>query len=159
MRVIRIATLVNGIKLQKAKYDLSKIFVDFKESKHNIGNENNTAEDNTAKDDNVLDKSERNTDTTVVVLTFQIFATNPALDSALEISTINPDLKKLCTTCVVSKSTQTVKRHKSMTPANAKLEEVHADLWGSYDLPSRSSNVYAAILLYEHIRKTWTFYL
>lgn len=91
-RVIRAATLVNGIKLQKAKYDLFEVFVDLEESKYDTGNK-----DNTAKDNNVVDKSEQNTDTAVTALTFQTFATDPALDSALETLTIDPDLEKLCT--------------------------------------------------------------
>ena len=153
-RVIRAATLVNGINLQKAKYDPSEVFVNSEESEHDSSNE-----DNTAKDDNVVDKSEQNTDTAVAALIFQTFATDPTLDSALETSTIDPDPKKLCITCVASKSTRTIKRHKNMTPANDKLEEVHADFWGPHDLPSRSGNVYTTILICEHTRKTWTFYL
>ena len=46
-----------------------------------------------------------------------------------------------------------------MSAANEKLEEVHADLWGPHDPPSRSGSIYAAILLCEHTRKLWTLYL
>lgn len=46
-----------------------------------------------------------------------------------------------------------------MTPIHEKLEEVHADLWGPHDPPSRSGKVYAAILMCECTRKTWTLYL
>ena len=46
-----------------------------------------------------------------------------------------------------------------MTPANVKLEEVYADLWGSHNPPSRSGNVYTAIFMCEHTKKTWTLYL
>ena len=99
-RAIRAAILVDGINFQRAKYNPSEVFVDSEESEHDTCNE-----DNTAEDDNIVNKSERNTDTTVAALTFQTFAPDPALDSALEISTIDPDLEKLCTTCVASKST------------------------------------------------------
>ena len=46
-----------------------------------------------------------------------------------------------------------------MTPTTSKLEEVHADLWGSHHPPSQSGSTYAAILMCEHTRKTWTLYL
>ncbi len=46
-----------------------------------------------------------------------------------------------------------------MTPTTSKLEEVHADLWGPHDPPSQSGSTYAAILICEHTRKTWTLYL
>ena len=59
-------------------------------------------------------------------------------------------LDKLCTPCVGSKSTQVVRRNKSMTPTTDKLEEVHADLWGPHDPPSQSGSTYAAILMCEH---------
>lgn len=154
-RVIRAAALVNGIDLYGAKYDPSEVFVDSEESEHDT-----SEEDNTAEDVNVVDESEQHdTDTAVAALTFQTSAIDPALDSTLETSAIDPDLEKLCTTCVASKSTRTVKRHKSMTPASEKLEEVHADLWGPHEPPSRSGNVYAAILMCERTRKTWILYL
>ncbi len=44
-------------------------------------------------------------------------------------------------------------------PTTNKLEDVHADLWGPHDPPSQSGSVYAAILMCEHTRKTWTLYL
>ena len=68
-------------------------------------------------------------------------------------------LDKLCMPCVGSKSTRVVRRDKSMTPTTNKLEEVHADLWGPHDPPSQSGSSYAAILMCEHTRKTWTLYL
>ena len=46
-----------------------------------------------------------------------------------------------------------------MTPTSNKLEEVHADLWGPHNPPSQSGSTYAAILMCEHTRKTWTLYL
>lgn len=129
--------MVDGIDLQQAKYDPSKAFIDSDESEHYT-------------DDN------QDADTaTAPAPTFQ----TSALDPALESSAIDPDFEKLSTTCVASKSTRTVKRHKSMTPVNEKLEEVHADLWEPYDPISRSGNVYAAILMCEHTRKSWTLYL
>lgn len=45
-----------------------------------------------------------------------------------------------------------------MTPTTNKLEEVHADLWGPHDPPSQSGSAYAAILMCEYTRKTWTLY-
>ena len=46
-----------------------------------------------------------------------------------------------------------------MIPANEKLEEVHADLWGPHDPPLQLANAYAAILMCEYTQKTWTLYL
>ena len=46
-----------------------------------------------------------------------------------------------------------------MTSAHDKLEEVYADFWRSHNPPSRSGNVYAAILMCKYTRKTWTLYL
>lgn len=46
-----------------------------------------------------------------------------------------------------------------MSAATKKLEEVHADLWGPHEPPSRSGNSYSAILLCENTRKTCTLYL
>ena len=123
MEVIRVATLVNGIKLQKAKYDLSEVFVDSKKSEYDTNNQ-----DNTAKDNNVVDESEQSMDIAVVALIFQTFASDQALDSTLKTLTIDPDLEKLCTTFVTSKSTQIVKWHKNRTPANNKLEEININL-------------------------------
>ncbi len=46
-----------------------------------------------------------------------------------------------------------------MTTITNKQEEVYADLLGPYDPPSQSESIYIAILMCEHIRKTWTLYL
>lgn len=64
-----------------------------------------------------------------------------------------------CTLCVGSKSTQMVRRDKTMTLTINKLEEVHTDFWGHYNLPSQSGSFYAAILMCEYIQKTRTLYL
>lgn len=45
-------------------------------------------------------------------------------------------LDKLYTSYVGSKSTRVIWRNKSMMPITEKLEEVHANLWSSYDLLS-----------------------
>lgn len=140
-KVIRASILVDSIDLQQAKYNLSKVFIDSEKSEHDTDEDNNSDEQ---------ENSDRS-----LALALQ----TSALDPTLETSAIDPDFKKLCITCVVRKSTRTVKRHKSMTLANEKLEEVHADLWGPYNPPSQSGNTYAAILMCEHTRKTWTLYL
>lgn len=67
-------------------------------------------------------------DIAVAAFIFQISAPDPALDLAIETSTIDPNLKKLYTTCIASKSIQIIKRHKSITPTNEKLEKVHVNL-------------------------------
>lgn len=67
-------------------------------------------------------------DIAVAAFIFQISASDLALDLAVETSTINPNLKKLYTTCIASKSIQIIKRHKSITLINEKLEEVHVNL-------------------------------
>ena len=66
---------------------------------------------------------------------------------------------KLCTPCIGSKLIRVVQRNKSMTPTIDKLEKVHADLWGPHDPPSQPGSTYAAILICEYTRKTWTLYL
>lgn len=83
----------------------------------------------------------------------------PDMNSAHQIRNDNNGISKLCAPCVGSKSTRVVKRDKTMTPTTDKLEEVHADLWGPHNPASQSGSVYAAILMYEHTRKTWTLYL
>lgn len=140
-RVIRASTLVLGIDLQQAKYNLSEVFIDSKESEHDTDKDNNS------------DKQE-NQDTSLA-LALQI----SALDPILETLAIDPDFEKLCTTCVANKSTQTVKRDKSMTSANKKLEKVHADFWGPHNPLLQSGNAYVAIPMCEHTQKTWTLYL
>lgn len=37
-----------------------------------------------------------------------------------------------CDPCVETKHTRSVVRHKSITPATAKLEQLHCNLWGPY---------------------------
>ncbi len=71
----------------------------------------------------------------------------------------NDLLDKLCTPCMGSKLTQVVWRNKSMIPIIEKFEEVHANLWGPHDPPSQFGNTYTAILICEHMRKTWNLYL
>lgn len=68
-------------------------------------------------------------------------------------------LDKLYTPCIASKSTWVVRRDKNMTLTTNKLEKVYIDLWDSYNLPFQTGNSYAAILMCEHTRKTWTLYL
>lgn len=42
-------------------------------------------------------------------------------------------LDKLCGPCIKSKLTQVIRCNKSMTVTTNKLEELHANLWGSYN--------------------------
>lgn len=95
----------------------------------------------------------------IAALIFQIFAPDPVFNSANKTSTINSDLKKLYTTCIVSKSTQIVKWYKSMIPANEKLEQIYTNLRKSHNPPFRSGNIYTIILIYKHTKKIWTHYL
>lgn len=76
-----------------------------------------------------LDKQE-NTNTSLV-FAFETSALNPILET----SAIDPDFKKLCITCVASKSTPTVKCRKSMTPINEKLAKLHVNLWELHNPP------------------------
>lgn len=131
--------MVNGIDLQRAKYDPSEFFINSDKSEYGADED----EDNDPKQPTTLQGEKKQED---LAPTFQS-------------SALDPDLENLCTTCVASKSTRTVKRHKSMTPTNEKLDEVHADLWGPHDPPSRPGKVYAAILMCECTRKTWSLYL
>lgn len=101
--------MVNGIDLQQIEYNPSEVFIDLEESEHNVEE----------------DKSD-NLDNTDSVLTLALQSS--AIDLDLLDPDIDLDLDKLCTTCMTSKSMQTVKRHKSMTPTSEKLEEVHANL-------------------------------
>ena len=134
--VIRILVLVDGINLQQANYDLSEVFVDSNKLEHNTDEKNK------------LDNQDVNP-VAEIVFTFilQILLINPDLYPDLESLAIDLDHNKLCTIWVTSKSTRTGKRHKSMTLESEKLKGVHADLWGPYNLPSRSGNMYAAILM------------
>lgn len=68
-------------------------------------------------------------------------------------------LNKLYETCVRSKSTRVIRCNKSITATTDKLEEVHANLLGPHNPPSQQGSTYAAILICEHTRKTWTLYL
>lgn len=68
--------------------------------------------------------------------------TQPHIDPSLVVYQIKEGvnegdiLDKLYTPCIGNKSTQMVRRDKSMTLRINKLEEVHIDLWGPHDLPS-----------------------
>lgn len=62
-------------------------------------------------------------------------------------------LNKLYTLCIENKSTQVVRRDKSMTPITNKLEEVYADLWSPYNPSSQSGSSYTTILICEYTSK------
>ena len=94
------------------------------ESEHNIDEESKS--DN--QDENLAAE-------TAFSLTLQSSAINPDLDLDFKLLPIDLDLDKFYTICMTSKSNRTVKRHKSMTPASEKLEEMYADLWGPHNLP------------------------
>lgn len=139
-RVIRASKLVEGIDLGLAKeYDPTEVFVDSEDS-DNSG-DNSRAEPSLAQQH-----------TSEEVDPGSAHQIKSSIDD-------NNALDKLCTPCVGSKSTRVVKKNKSMTPTTSKFKEVHANLWGPHDPLVQSGSTYAAILICEHTRKTWTLYL
>ena len=63
-------------------------------------------------------------------------------------------VEELCEACIKSKYIRIVKS-KKMTLITKRLEEIHANLWGSHDPASISSKNYVALLLDEFTRKSW----
>lgn len=139
-RVVRVSKLVESIDLGPAKeYDPTEVFVDSKDS--------DDSEDNSRAEPSLAQQH-------------TLEEVDPGSAHQIKSSIDNNDaLDKLCTPCVGSKSTRVVRRNKSMTPITSKLKEVHADLWGPHDPLCQSKSTYAAILMCEHTRKTWTLYL
>lgn len=43
-----------------------------------------------------------------------------------------------------------------MTTITNKLEKVHVNFWGIYNLPSQFGSFYIIIFIYKHIQKAWT---
>lgn len=77
------------------------------------------------------------------------------LIAALYQTVENPDaIHKLCILCIGSKLTWAIRYNKSMTATTNKLEEVHTDLWGLYNLSLQSKSTYTAILMCKHISET-----
>lgn len=68
-------------------------------------------------------------------------------------------LDKLCTVCLGNKLTKVVRWNKSMTAISNKLEEIHANFWEPYNPLLESKSIYATIIIFEHMQKTWTLYL
>lgn len=134
-RVVRATKLVDGISFEQEnkKYNPAEVLVDSDDSDAPV-----------------------NSDEEELPTQLSAEATIAALHQTIE----NPDvIDKLCTLCIGSKSTRVVRRNKSMTATMNKLKKVHAVFWGSHDPPLQSESIYAAILMCEHIQKTWTFYL
>ena len=139
-RIVRASKLVEGIDLGPAKeYDPREVFVDSEDS-------------DDSEDDSRAEPFLAQQHTLEEVDPGSAHQIKSSIDD-------NDALDKLCTPCVGSKSTRVVRRNKSITPITSKLEEVHANLWGPHDPPSQSGSTYAAILMCEHTRKTWTLYL
>lgn len=61
--------------------------------------------------------------------------------------------------CVETKHTRIVVRHKNMTPATIKLEQLHCDLWGPHSPASWADNSYVGVLIDELTRKSWVLFL
>ena len=140
-RVVRASKLVDGIDLgPKKEYNPVEVLIDSEES---------DADETGDQPQSMTNSTQPHADPSSTIR--QMKAGTDKDDGDI--------LDKLCTPCVGSKSTRVVRRDKSMTPTTNKLEEVHADLWGPHDPPSQSGSSYAAILMCEHTRKTWTLYL
>lgn len=67
-------------------------------------------------------------------------------------------IEQLCKTFIKSKYTRIIKS-KKMTLITRRLQEVHADLWGSYKPASILRKNYVALLLNISIRKSWILFL
>ena len=140
-RVVRASKLTDRINLNTSNsaYDPAKVLINSDNSDASDSNSNNKTPNtnNFTASDPVQ----------IIAICQQNNAENP------------DDLDELFTLCVRSKLTQVVRQNKSMTVITSKLEEVYADLWAIPDPLSCSKNIYSAIFICEHIRKTWTLYL
>lgn len=154
-RVIRAYKLTDGIDLKNIpskEYDPAKVLIDSDDS---------DASDADASRVRTTSAASPAISPTLAALPFPVHpAITPLTAVAASTQANNLDnLDKLYMPCVGSKSTRIVRQNKSMTVTTSKLEEVHADLWGPHDPLSRSGSTYAAILMCEHTKKTWTLYL
>ncbi len=140
-RIVRASKLIDGISLDQndREYNLAEVFIDL---------DNSDASDCSDQEESPIQ----------LLAESVAEVTSRATVQQTRIEDLE-DLDKLCTPCVRSKSTRVVRRNKSMTATTNKLKEIHADLWGSHDPLSQSGSIYAAILICEHTRKTWTLYL
>ncbi len=154
--VVKASKLVDVVDLDpdNKKYDPAKLFID----SNNSDNSKASANENVLPVDKAWDSVFLEP---VSVSTIPLKTTILGSDSVhlTKKNNENDVLNKLFTPCVGSKSTWVIRQNKSMKPTTNKREEVHMDLWGPHDLPPQSGSVYAAILMYEHTRKTWTLYL
>lgn len=63
-------------------------------------------------------------------------------------------LNRLCIPYIRSKSSQIVKKDKSMTATTNKLEEVYVDIWEAHKPASQSESLYVDIHICKSTRKT-----
>lgn len=63
-------------------------------------------------------------------------------------------MEQLCDNCIKSKYIKIIK-YKKMTLIIYKLQEIHVDLWGPYDLPLLSRKGYVSLFLNEYTYKSW----
>lgn len=68
-------------------------------------------------------------------------------------------LDKLYMLCIGSKSSQIIRKDKSMTANTSKLEQMHTDLWEPHKPAFKSGSSHAGIFIYKHTQKMWTLYL
>lgn len=101
---MRVAKLVDGISLEQEdkKYNPAEVFVDSNNS------------DASVSSDEKESPTQPSAETPIAVI-YQTIENADGID-------------KLCTPCVGSRSTQVMRRNKSITTITNKLEEVHADL-------------------------------
>lgn len=62
-------------------------------------------------------------------------------------------------TCVETKHTRSVVRHKSITPATAKLEQLHCNLWGPHSPASWADSSFVSVLIDKLTKKSWVLFL
>lgn len=67
-------------------------------------------------------------------------------------------MENLSNIYIKNKHTRIIK-HKEMTLTVQKLEEIHANLWGSYDPLSILKKSYVGLLLVEYMQKSWVLLL
>lgn len=123
-RIVKTSKLVNGINIGLKKYYSAKVSIEeYALSKIAVDSNDSEAFSNKYKPPaNIALRPER--------------AAVPDTNFANQIRGSNDEISKLCTLYVGSKSTQVIKRDKSMTPTTNQLEEISADLWDPHNLPS-----------------------
>lgn len=146
-RVVKTSKLINSINIDLKEYDSAKVFIEEYDPSGIVID----------SDDSEI-SSNKNKSPADIALRLR-GAAFPNTNFTHQTRGNDNGISKLCASCVDNKSTQVVRRNKSMTLTIDKLGKVHVDLWGLHNLPSKSGSIYATILICKYIQKTWMLYL